>query len=101
MCQKPCRLVVVNSRYSLSLKTAVDNLELDGLSLDINIDKTARPPSSVEEFMPNTGAGKALKLIKTTMKKVDHVLCNGEVYGKPAESMSHLFYFLFFLRYCR
>ena len=68
------------------LKIAVNNLEIDGLSLDVNIDSTDRTPLIVTEFMPNIGPGKALKLIETTMKKVDHVLCNGEVYGKPAGS---------------
>ena len=80
----PARFVVPNFEgYGDVIKRAAANLERDGCKMDVFCNGMIFLHSEKELVRePNSVLGKALKSVKTIMKKCDHALYKGNIYRK-------------------
>ena len=85
ICQNLCRMVVVDPNFTETLQTGCRMLSKDGITLKFD-EKLVNTRSNIT-IEPSTGIGKALKVVRTAMKKCGHALYHGEIFGKPKGGM--------------
>ena len=81
MSKHPCRLVVVELRsFEQPLQNACRNLSKEGLK--IKFDPMLTENTKKVQVATTTGIGKAIGVVNSAMKKVNHALYRGEVFRK-------------------
>ena len=76
----PCRLVVVERSFEQPLQNACRNLSKEGLK--IKFDPMLTENTKKVQVATTTGIGKAIEVVNSAMKKVNHALYRGEVFRK-------------------
>ena len=84
----PCRLVVVERSFEQPLQNACRNLSKEGLK--IKFDPMLTENTKKVQVATTTGIGKAIEVVNSAMKKVNHALYRGEVFRKAEKGK--LFY---------
>ena len=91
--EHPCRLVVVDRSFEQSLQNACRNLSKEGLKIKFESMLTEKTKNV--QVAPTTGKGKAIEVVNSAMKKVNHALYRGEVFRKSEKGkffyQSHTF----------
>ena len=76
----PCRFVVVERSFEQPLQNACRNLSKEGLK--IKFDPMLTENTKKVQVATTTGIGKAIEVVNSAMKKVNHALYRGEVFRK-------------------
>ena len=78
----PCKLVVVERSFQQSLKFADSCRNLSKEGLKIKFDPMLTENTKKVQVATTTGIGKAIEVVNSAMKKVNHALYRGEVFRK-------------------
>ena len=86
----PCRLVVVDASFVHPLTNACKNLVKDGLNMEQDKSMIRAETSNVQ-VTPGTGLGKAIEVVRVTMKNLNHALYEKHIYTKAKKGKKEIF----------
>ena len=77
----PCRLVVIDPSFENAMSNAWIHLSKEGLNIEHDT-KLVRDKTEKIEVAPSTGIGKAIEVVRDSMKDLNHALYHGHIYTK-------------------